>query len=302
MHCINNFYKVFMSGKDPRITAARPDLADILLKGIVNADRYVKGKIYQCVLGNIFLRAAPGPSSPQTSELLFGEHFIVFEEKDGWAWGQAQYDKYVGFVPISVLKPLSYNVHSRVSVPLTWIYTDANLKTHPLRSLPMGACLPNFNGSAIKGFVEIPNVGWIWEKHMTPLTVNLDYMDLAEKFLNTPYLWGGRTAMGVDCSGLTQVVLGMAGVSLPRDTGQQEIALGQDFSIQNWQEKGGLRRGDIVYFPGHVGLMVDDKNILHANATHMMTTINALDDVIDTLSKKFKSPITSVKRLTQTTK
>ena len=166
----------------------------------------------------------------------------------------------------------------------------------------MGACLPNFNGSAIKGFVEIPNVGWIWEKHMTPLTVNLDYMDLAEKFLNTPYLWGGRTAMGVDCSGLTQVVLGMAGVSLPRDTGQQEIALGQDFSIQNWQEKGGLRRGDIVYFPGHVGLMVDDKNILHANATHMMTTINALDDVIDTLSKKFKSPITSVKRLTQTTK
>jgi hypothetical protein len=302
MHWISLYYKTFSYGKDPRLTAARPDVSDYALKGHVTSEKFVKGAIYQCVLGNVGLRSSPDPSSRQLSELLFGEHFLVLEENEGWAWGQTQYDKYVGYIPLFALKPLSHNVHSRVSNPLTWVYSEADLKSPPLRRLPMGAYLPAPYSPTIKGFVQIPKIGWVWEKHLTPLTLNLDYMTLAEQFLNAPYLWGGRTAMGLDCSGLTQISLGMAGIPLPRDTDQQEIALGQGFNIPNWNKKDALCRGDIVFFPGHVGLMVDENNLLHSNATHMATTINPLEEVVKLVARETETPVTSVKRLSKKTK
>ena len=284
---------------DPRLTPARPDLAATHLKRHIKAEKYTKGHLSQCTLGNVAMRSTPDPGSSQTSELLFGEHFLILEENDGWAWGQAQYDKYVGYIPVFALSPISHNVHSRISTPLTWAYSEADLKSPPLRGLPMGACLPLGEEKKTKGFMHIPDIGWVWEKHITPLEFHLDYMVLAEKFINAPYLWGGRTAMGMDCSGLSQISLGLAGVPLPRDTDQQEEALGNDFNIPNWQDKGVLTRGDIVFFPGHVGFMVDDKNLIHANATHMATTIDPLDKVIEGVSRQENIPVTSIKRLSQ---
>jgi hypothetical protein len=299
MHWINLFYKTYSFGKDKRLTPGRQDIADISLKDHFPSDQYVEGSVSECIIGNSALRDAPNPSARRTTELLFGEHFNILEEKDGWAWGQAQYDKYVGYIPAIALKPISHNVHARVSSPLTWAYSEADLKSHPIRGLSMGACLPEPKEEKLNGFCHFPDIGWVWNKYVTPLNKNLDFMILAEKFLDAPYLWGGKTALGIDCSGLTQITLGLAGVPLPRDTDQQELALGHEFNLPDWQDTGALTRGDMVFFPGHVGLMVDDKNIIHANATHMATTINPLKEVIDIVARQNKTPVTSVKRITK---
>jgi cell wall-associated NlpC family hydrolase len=140
-------------------------------------------------------------------------------------------------------------------------------------------------------FSRLSNGKYVFAKHVKPLNeFESDFVSAAEKFLDVPYYWGGKTAQGLDCSGLVQTSLEACGISSPRDTDMQETQLGQNLLINDLD---GLRRGDLVFWKGHVGIMADQKTLLHANGYHMMTVKEPLADAVTRIA----DPITSIRRL-----
>lgn len=245
------------------------------------------------------LRDAPNAGAGRLTELLFGERFSVFEEVDGWAYGQAITDGYVGYVKSSVLldsASVPEPTH-RVAVPLSHIYDTPDFKRPARHALPMCARLA-LTGREDVGFSEIAvpdGKAWVPAPHLRTAGDPIpDFADTALAFLGSPYLWGGRTITGIDCSGLVQVSLALAGCAVPRDSDMQEITTGETLTQA---ELNPLRRGDLVFFPRHVGIMTDGHNIVHANATFMAVTHEPLAALIERLKIKHSEPITSVRRL-----
>jgi cell wall-associated NlpC family hydrolase len=149
----------------------------------------------------------------------------------------------------------------RVAVPRTWVYPAPDIKTPPVLALPMNSQLA-VAGS--EGRFAAFDRGFIVADHLRPLTEpEADFVAVAERFLGAPYLWGGKTWSGLDCSGLVQVALEAAGHAAPRDTDLQQAALGEAVPDSD------LQRGDLVFWRGHVGVMLDAETLLHANAHHM---------------------------------
>lgn len=257
---------------DPRTTLARPDLADLDLQGLVAADRYEAPSPRQAAVPTAALRKAPHPMAEQWDQLLFGELFRVLEVKDGFAWGQAARDGYVGFVAEEDLAMPGAPATHQVAVPRTYAFAEPNIKSRPvgLYSLNALTAIEAIDGRFAKG----EGTGWFVAAHLRPIGVAQgDYVAVAETFLGAPYQWGGRESLGLDCSGLVQQALAACGRAAPRDTDMQ-LAF---FAPITEAER---RRGDLVFWKGHVALLLDADTLLHANAHHMAVAIEPLAEAI----------------------
>jgi cell wall-associated NlpC family hydrolase len=268
---------------DKRLTPARPDLAAAHLKGKVQAERFVEGWTADIAVGRASLRSRPSPDASQDSELLFGEQVTVYEQKDGWAWVQARNDLYVGYIRSDVLGDTQVRT-LRVSALMAPVFSAANLKTPVRDLLPMNANVPVLGREG--DYLNI-GTGFVHQRHLLP-EAEKDFVAIAERFLGAPYVWGGKTAAGLDCSGLIQTALQAVGKAAPRDTDMMEKALGDAIAI------GAMRRGDLIFWKGHMGVMLDETRLLHSNAHHMMVAIEPLDDAVARIGA---GPVTAVKRL-----
>ncbi len=203
------------------------------------------------------------------SQLVFGETFIAESINGEWVKGACGHDGYTGFVAKKDLTPTQQPATHVVHDIRAHIYQSNSIKSPLLRTLGFGSRI-TITGQDEK-FFQLADGGYIYAKHLQPVSAQIkDYTATALKFLETPYQWGGRSGFGIDCSGLVQVVLAHAGLNAPRDTEQQISTIGRDIAGQS------LQRGDIIFFPGHVGIMLDEKNIIHANAHHMKVTCEPL--------------------------
>ena len=270
---------------DRRLTPARPDLAAAHLKGKVQAERFVDGWLADIAVGRTSLRARPSEDASQDSELLFGEQVTVYEQKDGWAWVQARNDLYVGYVRSDALGD-TMGATLRVSALMAPVFSAADLKTPVRDLLPMNAAVPVLSREG--DYVNI-GPGFVHRRHLLP-EADKDYVAIAERFLGVPYVWGGKTAAGLDCSGLIQTALQAVGKAAPRDTDMMEKALGDGIAL------GAVRRSDLVFWKGHMGVMLDEVRLLHANAFHMAVAIEPLAEAITRIDT-VAGPVTSVKRL-----
>lgn len=285
-----------MSGPlDRRLNAFRDDLADIRLRGQVEARRFVEGAPERVLTGTAPLRRAPRPDAALETEALFGEDVLVFEtSEEGWSWVQLLRDGYVGWMPSTSLGADASTPTHRVTVPRTLVFPGPDIKLSPLAALPMGA-LVTARGEAEDrnaSYVLAAPSGAVVRQHLGRVSeAAADFVAVAERFVAVPYLWGGKTQAGIDCSGLLQVALGMAGIEAPRDTDLQERTLGVRLAGVE-----PLRRGDLVFWKGHVGMMLDGARLLHANAFHMMTASEPLAEAVARAETR-GSAITSIRRL-----
>ncbi|SRR5579883_1853207 len=270
---------------DKRVTPARADLAAAHLKGQVEAPRYAEGEGFSVGVGRTGLRVRPSDGAAQDSELLFGENFTVYDRAGGWAWGQASNDLYVGYVREDALAA-PFAAEAQVTALLAPVFSAPDLKTPVQDLLPLNARVPV---KVRQGDYVRMGEGWLHQRHLAPL-LDKDFVAVAERFLGAPYVWGGKTAMGLDCSGLIQTALQAVGKTAPRDTDMMEKALGEPVSLSD------LRRGDLVFWKGHMGVMLDQTRLLHANAFHMVVAVEPLADAISRI-EQVAGPVTSIKRL-----
>jgi cell wall-associated NlpC family hydrolase len=257
---------------DPRLTLARPDLADAGLQGLVTAERFERAQALHCAAAATAIRRDPNPHAEQLDQLLFGETFRVIETGRGWGWGQADRDGYVGHVLLADLKPGVVPATHRISALRAYAFSRPDIKSAPLALLSLGALV------AVEGeegrFVKAEGTGWIPSLQLAPIgQVETDPAAVAECFLGAPYQWGGRESLGLDCSGLIQQALHACGRFCPRDSDQQQ-ALGQAVAPAD------LVRGDLVFWKGHVGMMLDERRMIHANAFHMQVEIEPLAEAV----------------------
>ena len=279
---------------DPRLNATRSDLADERLRGRVSATRYVAGVAGQIVRGLVALRRRPGHGEPLDTEVIFGETVTVFDTAGGFSWVQLDRDGYVGYVPADVVSREIVAPTHRVSALATFVYPTPDIKAPPLMQLPMGARVAI--AAMDDRFGQLSSGGHLVLRHVTEEGRNArDYVDVAERFIGTPYLWGGRTRYGLDCSGLVQTALDAAGISAPRDTDMQQSAIGSDVLIP--ADLDGLHRGDLVFWSGHVGLMTDSIMLLHANAHHMAVAVEPLTFAAERIAKAGGGRVVAVKRI-----
>ncbi len=276
---------------DKRLHAYRPDLADVRLRGQVEADRFVSGTAMQFVVPCTCVHRAPEPDGVQLTQALLGETALVFENKNGWSWVQLEHDNYVGYVRSESLSTTIRQTTHRTIVTSTLIYPKPDLKSQPAILIYMNAKINVIGEQGL--FSELAASGFVFTKHIAKETMKQDFVAVAEKFLNVTYLWGGKTQSGIDCSGLVQTALHACGVSCPRDTDMQEKTLGTELLINDLD---GLKRGDLVFWEGHVGIMYDESNLLHANGFHMQTVIEPLKLAATRIADSHKQ-ITSLKRL-----
>jgi hypothetical protein len=284
------------SGKlDPRITPARRDLAARHLAGAVVADRFVDGKAYEVGAAQAPLRGKPSHEVSLLTEALKGERITVYEiSEQGWAWGQLAGDGYVGFLPAAALaEPGPLPTH-KVAALRTFVLPGPSIRLPPLETLSFGSQL--VIARVEEPFAVTASGGHVPLLHLAPVaTKEIDFVAVAERFVGIPYLWGGKTSLGLDCSGLLQLALGACGVPCPRDTDMQERALGS--ALARPHDLGQLRRGDLVFWKGHVAIVRDEATLVHANASHMAVTVEPIPPAIARI-RGIAGEITSVRRLT----
>ncbi len=276
---------------DKRTTPIRGDLADVKLAGLLFAPHYAVPMIRSCIMPAATMHAQPDEDTTGISELIFGEDFAVLDVAGKWAWGYTVHDDYLGYVDISALGVRPNATHFVISSGVM-LLSAPDIKAQVLARLHMGAKLmcnaPSGNGVFIAcdgGFVHGDHVAEIGK-------VQGDPASLAEKLIGTPYLWGGRSGDAIDCSGLVQLVYGMKGYALPRDTDLQQDSVGVAID-QNEP----LQRNDLVYFPGHVGIMADSDNIIHATAHKMQLVLEPLSDVAARFEDVEGGPIIALRRI-----
>ncbi len=275
---------------DPRINAFRPDLAAKHLQGQVEALHFVDGERRQVIEPIADLRREPAHEAALDTQALFGEQVTVYETSDeGWCWGQLETDGYVGYLSANALGPIGPPPTHRVCVPRTFGFPGPDIKLPPMIALPMGAML-----QIVKQTERFALDGYGWHfplTHLMPLAQQQpDFVAAAESLLGAPYLWGGKSSLGIDCSGLVQISLQAAGQPCQRDTYMQEHALGAVSPLN------GLKRGDLVFWKGHVAIARDAATLIHANAHAMMVAIEPVAEALARI-KASGSDVSSVRRI-----
>lgn len=277
---------------DPRRHAFRSDLAAKSLAGLVTAPKYVEGKLVQVARPSVPLREKPEAAAEVQTEALFGEIVTLYDEADGWAWIQLTRDDYVGYVPTDTLSDDVHEPTHRVKALGTFVYATPDIKGPALSHLSINSRLTVEETD--EQFCRLIGGGFVVARHITDQDrYDRDFVDVAERFIGTPYLWGGRTRIGIDCSGLIQIALESAGIPAPRDTDMQQLELGSTVLVPDNLD--GLMRGDLVFWKGHVGVMADGIMMVHANAHHMAVTVETLPEAVDRIARA-GSELATIKR------
>ena len=242
---------------------------------------------YQIISPIADVHGAPDTSALREkfeTQLVFGEVFNVHEEKNDWCKGVCTHDEYPGYIESKHLTKAVTNPTHIITAARSYTYRDATIKSQMINTLSFGSRI-TITSAVHQDYAQISDGSWIYKKNIAPIdTIDKNHVATAIKFLETPYYWGGRSGFGIDCSGLVQVVLARAGIAVLRDTEMQENALGSSVDTP--------RAGDIVFFSGHVGIMANDRDLIHANAFHMKVTIEPLNVIVERGIK-----ITSIRRL-----
>jgi len=273
---------------DRRLNAYRPDLAEERLRGVVEAANYVSGSPGEVCTPVVQVRARPDPECGVDTELLLGETVRVLDAAGGWAWVKADSDDYVGYVPADAVSSVLRGLTHVVTAPRTFVYSGPDLKFTAVQALSMGSHIAVVGEQETRGtrYFLLEGGQAVIANHCAEVGKPLsgDYVSVAARFLETPYLWGGRSGFGIDCSGLIQLSMMMTGKSAPRDTDMQAKGLGSEITRDE------LSRGDLVFWKGHVAIMEDEKTLLHANGHTMNVALEGLDDAITRIGWLYDQP------------
>lgn len=281
-----------MTKLDPRLNAYRDDLADAALEGRVTAERFVAPCLMQVIEPVISVHKQPRFDAMQVTQALLGETVKHLAEEEGWAWVQLTRDGYVGYVNTNALTSSVATPTHRVAVPSTFMYPEASLKSQPALHLTINAQVTVVDESG--AFSRLSNGRFVYTAHLKRADDHeTDFVTVAEWFRHVPYYWGGKSVQGLDCSGLVQLALEACGVPALRDSDMQEETLGQKLMVNDLDS---LKRGDLVFWNGHVGIMTDERMLLHANGHHMMVVAEPLKDAVDRIAARY-GQITSIRRL-----
>ena len=278
---------------DPRLTPARPDLAAKYLEGKIEAERFVDGEEFEVSDAIASLREGPSSDATLLTQALMGERVTIYDRNgEGFAWGQLNSDGYVGWLPDRALaKPVGKPTHKIIAIR-TFAFPGPSIKLPPADTLVMGAMVTvlredgAFAVTRDGWYLPLPHVGSI-DRHAN------DFVAVAEQFAGTPYLWGGKSSFGIDCSGLVQVSLNAAGIGCPRDSDMQQDGLGRALDATETKK---LQRGDLIFWKGHVAIVRDASTIVHANAHHMATVIENTNDAVARI-RAAGSEVVAIKRL-----
>jgi hypothetical protein len=276
---------------DKRTTPIRGDLADIKLAGLLFAPHYAVPMIRSCITPSATMHVQPDIDSTGISELIYGEDFAVLDIAGQWAWGYTVHDDYLGYAALSALGERPNATHFVISGGVM-LLAAPDIKAQVKARLHMGAKLVCGDLDSAGEFIACDG-GFVHAGHVNEIgKVEGDPASLAEKLIGTPYLWGGRSGDAIDCSGLVQLVYGMKGYTLPRDTDLQQDAVGRELDADET-----LQRNDLVYFPGHVGIMADGENLIHATAHKMQLVVEPLTEVAARFADTEGGPITARRRI-----
>jgi cell wall-associated NlpC family hydrolase len=282
-----------MDKYDPRLTPVRPDVAAKYLEGKVKAARFVAGEDFEISDGITSVRRDPFSGAMLDTQALKGERVTIYDRnEDGWAWGQLKSDGYVGWLSDLTLYPPGPVPTHKVTALRTFLFPGPSIKVPPMDTLPLGARVAVVK---ITDAFAVTSAGqYIPKQHVAEIdTFETDFVAVAERFVGTPYLWGGKSSLGIDCSGLVQIALTAVGTGCPRDSDMQESGLGRALSEAEMRH---LKRGDLIFWKSHVAIVRDAGTIVHANAHHMATAIEDTKGAIARI-KAAGSDVTSIKRL-----
>ncbi len=283
-----------MPDLDPRVTPWRVDLAAKYLEGKVKAARFAEGRVMEVAVATAPLRREPRSDAALDTEALKGERVTVYDSNvEGWSWGQLAADHYVGWLPNAALAPAGAPPTHKVAALRTFVFPGPSIKLPPREALPFGAALNIIRMQ--ERLAVTASDGYVPAAHLVPIgNKEGDFVAVAERFVGAPYLWGGKTALGLDCSGLVQIALSACGLPCPRDSDMQEGALGApvDHNARSFK----FKRGDLIFWSGHVAIARDRDSLVHANAFHMAVAIESAPEAIARILAT-GSQITSVRRL-----
>ena len=278
-----------MSSLDWRQTPARADLAAKHLEGKVAAPRFVEGELREVIEPQAPLRQTPSPDAPLLTEALMGERISVFDTHEGWAWVQLAADGYVGYLPAAALAPPGPAPTHRVAALRTLVFPGPSIKLPPVATLPLAARVAIVREQ--EPFAVTASGGYVPKLHLAPVeSRESDFVAVAERFIGIPYLWGGKTSLGLDCSGLVQVALTTCGITCPRDSDMQEQALGERV------DGGAPRRGDLYFWKGHVAIARDAGTFVHANAHAMAVSLEPIAATLARIGARY-GDVTGIKRI-----